>query len=158
MLSGAFPQEVREHARLLMGNIVTMETFDQRRAERRAGNPPGAPGGLRDLDTSRTMLRPVYRTLGPGEQHSEGVLEQIECARGAVIMHVRSGDRTLRFHAQKLDEIEFITYRDDLSGAVTCGARVPPDPVYVTWRAGDATPLAARGPDGRIVAIEFVPK
>ncbi len=48
-----------------------------------------------------------------------------------------------------MDAVEFISYRSDLTGAVTCGARTAPDPVYVTTRSG--TPAT-------VVAIEFLPR
>jgi hypothetical protein len=63
----------------------------------------------------------------------------------------------LRLSVPRMETVEFISYRDDLTGAVPCGARKPPDPVYVTWRPGPAGP-AGRTPDGEAVAVEFVPK
>jgi hypothetical protein len=49
-----------------------------------------------------------------------------------------------------MDRIDFITYRDDQTGVITCGAREPPERVYVTWRQKDKT--------RQIVAVEFLPE
>jgi hypothetical protein len=63
---------------------------------------------------------------------------------------VRTPDRLARFQVARMESVEFITYRTDLQGNVTCGARTPPDPVYVTARDGQL--------DGTVVAIEFLPR
>jgi hypothetical protein len=63
---------------------------------------------------------------------------------------VKTGAATERFDATTLDGIEFISYREDLDGAIRCGARTPPEPVYVTWRKGGAT--------RQVVAVEFLLK
>jgi hypothetical protein len=48
--------------------------------------------------------------------------------------------------------VDFITYRDDLSGSISCGPFKEPARVYMTRRQG-------AGPNARIViAIEFLPK
>jgi hypothetical protein len=49
--------------------------------------------------------------------------------------------------------VEFITYRDDLTGGVKCGAMPPLMRVYITWRAG-GQPAG----DRKVVAVEFLPK
>jgi hypothetical protein len=55
----------------------------------------------------------------------------------------------------RLDAVDFISYRKSLTGAVSCGARTPPDHVYVTWREVSGSP---GGVKGRAVAVEFLPK
>ena len=59
-------------------------------------------------------------------------------------------NQVARYQAPSFDAVQFLTYRDDLNGNIGCGARTPPDRVYVTWIAGDL--------DGTVVALEFLPK
>lgn len=170
MMSPAFPPQTRDHARTLMANVVRAEQASARqqarsgeRAAAEAGDRGTAEAGDRgaaqaERPADNRVLVPEYRPVGAGEQRTEGTLERIECIRDGVVLHVRSGDRTLRFHARALDAIQFLTYRDDLKGSVACGPRTPPDRVYVTSLAAAATALAARGPDGQAVAVEFLPK
>ena len=65
---------------------------------------------------------------------------------------VRGTDSSVRLKAPGLTGIDFITYRDDLGGSISCGAFKEPARVYVTSRAG--TTAAERV----VVAIEFLPK
>jgi hypothetical protein len=78
------------------------------------------------------------------------VLEKIDCAGRRVTFSVRVGDKVSRYQATSFDLVEFISYRDDLRGGISCGPRTPPDPVYLTWVAGDL--------DGTVVAVEFLPR
>lgn len=94
--------------------------------------------------------QPVFRTVNPGEQRVEGRLQRIECSRKRIEFVVDVGDRVAHFQAARMDQVEFISYRTDLQGSVACGARTPPDAVYVTWRPGEL--------DGTAIAIEFVPR
>jgi hypothetical protein len=151
LMSPVFPRDIRDYARSVMGQAVSAEQAQARAAERRAagGDPAPQPGEQR---AGPGQVRWVFRVLQPGEQRIEGTLERIECPRVGIILHVREKDRVARFTADKFDDMEFLTYRDDLSGAVQCGPRVPPDPVYITYR------LDPKGSDGRIVAVEFLPK
>jgi hypothetical protein len=92
--------------------------------------------------------QPVFRQLAAGEQRVEGRLQRIECSRKRVEFLVEVGDRVAHFQTVKMEQVEFISYRTDLQGSVACGARTPPDPVYVTVRPGEL--------DGTVVAIEFL--
>ena len=50
-------------------------------------------------------------------------------------------------------DVDFISYRGDLTGGVSCGPFKEPMHVYVTWREG---PAPAR--EKVVVAVEFLPK
>ena len=52
-----------------------------------------------------------------------------------------------------MGHVDFITYRDDLGGAVSCGPLKQPMRVYVTSRTG-STPNQTK----EVVAVEFLPK
>jgi hypothetical protein len=108
-----------------------------------ADAPSSAPGESADP-------QPLFRKAAAGEQRLEGMLERIQCSPKRIEFLVRAGDRLARFQAAKMGQVEFITYRTDLQGSIACGARTPPDPVYVTFRPGEL--------DGTVVAIEFVPR
>ena len=162
MMSGRYPERVRNQARMLMGQAVTFEQRERDSAQRRAepaaaaapesngASPPSAPA-------DDPAMQPVYRTVEAGEQRTEGVLERITCeARGATL-EVRSDGALLKFAVARLDQVDFISYRRSLRGAVACGARTPPDHVYVTWREPEGA-APARDVKGRAVAVEFLPK
>ena len=62
------------------------------------------------------------------------------------------GDQAVTAHAMKFDEVEFITYRDDLAGNISCGPWKEPMRVYLTWRPGAVEGVKTA------IAIEFLPK
>jgi tetratricopeptide (TPR) repeat protein len=144
--------------------------LDMLEPRRRAGtetpaSPPGSTPAPRAESSSpptsaaapRTL--PVLRLLKEGEQRAEGTLEEIECRPGGIVIRVKTAERALRVSARRFDDVEFITYRDDLRGSVLCGPRTPPDRVYVTWRPTSARePQSSPPTDGEAVAVEFLPK
>ncbi len=150
LMSPAYPAEVRDPARTLMGYIVNVEraaaagsrTTDIAEPPLESGNGPGV---------AADVVRPVYRTQGPGEQRLEGVLERIECSSAGAVFHLQSAGGIVRFTG-RMQDVDFITYRDDFKGAISCGPMKESMRVYVTWRPGT-------GPDTRVVvAIEVLPK
>jgi hypothetical protein len=52
----------------------------------------------------------------------------------------------------EMADIEFLTYRDDVTGGVSCGPREPLH-VYVSWREGSSS-----GREKVVVAVEFLPR
>jgi len=162
MMSGRYPEDVRDRARTLMGQAVTLEQRDREYLERPNAGPPRpetasapstAPAERPDEPTGRL----VFRAIEAGEQRTEGMLEQITCGPRGSTLEVRSEGALLKFSVPRLDAVDFISYRKSLTGAVSCGARTPPDHVYVTWR-DDAVSATAQGAKGRAVAVEFLPK
>jgi hypothetical protein len=101
---------------------------------------------------ARVWAATVFRRLEAGEQRLEGMLEQIECRGASAVFHVRAVDGLVRLTAPRMSEVDFITYRDDVSGAIACGPLATPLRVYVAWKPGSTS-------DARVaVAIEFLPK
>jgi hypothetical protein len=82
----------------------------------------------------------------------EGVLERIECDAKGVAFYLKTLQGEARFTATALDKVDFITYRDDLTGAVGCGPLKQALPVYVTRS------LSADRKSSSVVAVEFLPK
>jgi hypothetical protein len=72
---------------------------------------------------------------------------------------IRDGAVSHRFSAPSFDAIDFITYRDDLRGKVSCGPQAGAMRVYLTWRApSTGEPALAAGVEGRVVALEYLLK
>lgn len=97
--------------------------------------------------------QPLYRKVQPGEQRDEGLLRRITCpGRGPVSFVVNAKDTktAVMYTAPQLTSVDFIVYRKDFRGPVSCEGFGAGLPVYVTWK-----------PDGkarRVVAIEFLRK
>ena len=96
----------------------------------------------------------MFRRLEVGEQRLEGMLEQIEGRGASAVFHVRAVDGLVRLTAPRsASEVDFITYRDDVSGAIACRPLATPLRVYVAWKPGSTS-------DARVAVaeIEFLPK
>lgn len=132
--------------------LKRIEEFEQRRAEYEKRR---VAAGVAENSSERfagPVVRPDLRPVQPGEERVFGVLMAIECPGGAVRLVVEANGRRVRVDAATFDGIDFISFRSDLSGAVSCGARRTQDPVLVTYR-----PRPADGSLGDVVAVEFVP-
>jgi len=116
--------------------------------------PPTEPASGSTGDTSRSEQQfiPSWRVVGPGEERVEGVLERIECDAKTVAFHLQTPQGQVGLSVTALDQVDFITYRDDLTGAIGCGELKQPLPVYVT-RA-----VSADRKSSKVVAVEFLPK
>jgi hypothetical protein len=85
-----------------------------------------------------------------GEQRLEGTLDRIECpAKGGPIFHLRAGDVSTRLTATSWDAVEFITYRKDQTGSISCGSFK--SRVYVTVRLSESG-------ERLVIAVEFLPE
>jgi hypothetical protein len=115
--------------------------------------PDADEGKPRDT-AGQGRLIPVFRQVQPGEQRIEGVLERIDCPPGApALFMVRDASGLTAVAVARMADVDFISYRGDLTGGVSCGPFKDPMGVYVTWREGP--------PPGRqktVVAVEFLPK
>ncbi len=150
-------------ARQLLGQAAEM----MRMAELRAAPPlpadPAAPALEPGPPSSGTRgagseVVPVYRDTKEGERRVQGELSAIECRAGAAVVVVRVGAVSHRFWAPSLDKIDFITYRNDLKGSVSCGPQGGAMQVYLTSRAAaPGEPALPAGTEGRAVAIEYLP-
>ena len=151
----AYPPHVRDSARRILEEIQTFE-----KAHTSTATTPGGSGAAPASDRDRERVEPaqtgaaeaVFRTLGEDEQRIEGVLQRIECGRNGAVFHVQTADGPAQARTAKMEHVEFITYRDDVSSTIKCGALKEPMPVYLTWRP-------STDGKGRIaVAVEFRPK
>ena len=97
----------------------------------------------------------MLRVVGPGEERAFGQLVNIECGQDGVAWHLKIGAREIVARSADIKGVEMMSFVQDRSVAVTCGPRVPPDSVYLTWRME-----TSRGSAGvrKAVAVEFVPR
>jgi tetratricopeptide (TPR) repeat protein len=140
--------DLRDRVKTQLSSIAEAERAAAAAATEAAPAADAAPAGpLLDL-----------RRLQSGEERTAGMLVRIDCDRKkGVTFHVRVDEGTEEYRATRFQDVEFVSYRDDLLGEVKCGAREPEDLVYVTWKEG--APASPGGPAAKtIVAVEFLPK
>ncbi|MGH9312470.1 MAG: hypothetical protein ACRD1S_04650, partial [Vicinamibacterales bacterium] len=135
-----------EPVRSMLGSIAAVE--------RAAAAAPDVAPAADDSDRGIVL---DLRRLQSGEERAAGILTRIDCARKSVTFHVRIDGQTAQFSAARFQDVEFVSYRDDLRGNVACGEREPEDLVFVTWRDG-AAGAAGTPPPKTVVAVEFLPK
>lgn len=155
LMAAAPEQRVRDAARSAMAWVVGLERHQTARAAPpgAADAVPSAAGAASPAPDPRGVL-PVFRELQPGEDRLEGVLQRIDCAGGGSAVFVLGGSgETVRLPASRMADVDFITYREDVTGTVSCGPLKEPMKVYVTWRK-QSKPDAMR----EVVAVEFLPK
>lgn len=105
---------------------------------------------LRIDPATPSQTRPVYRPVKPGEQRVEGLLLRVDCPRGRpVTFALKAKDRVTKYEAPRLDAVEYIAHTPDFKGPMSCGGRMPGDPVFLTWKPVGTTRQA--------VAVEFLP-
>jgi tetratricopeptide (TPR) repeat protein len=174
MLQSTNPANIREPARKLMTYVVQLEQYrkTQRAAAPSAGartsdatppatdsttSTPTEPVERGATEPAARASAPVFRVLQSGEQRLEGKLDRIDCAGASATFRVQTPDGPVVVRATRLSDVDFITYRDDLSGNVGCGPMKEPMMVYVTWKEGKNDGTPAQG-SKQVVAIEFLPK
>jgi tetratricopeptide (TPR) repeat protein len=148
--------EIRADARRIMGQVVSYELALKQPGGSTAAPPPsGAPNTPESPRSGGAgNVIPVFRTVESGETRVFGTLAEIACGRDGVTLVLRVNDAPLRVAAASFDSIEFITYRTDLTGSVTCGARDQLDAVFVTWRGPQPAAETVRTD---FVSVEFTP-
>jgi tetratricopeptide (TPR) repeat protein len=90
----------------------------------------------------RIDLRPVR----DGEERVLGDLVAVDCGVDGVRFSVRVGSHTVSATAERMADVELTTFVANTASTLSCGARTPPDRVYLTSKAGQA------------VAVEFLPR
>jgi hypothetical protein len=154
LIAPATADDVRAAATSMLAYV---DYEEQRHAGRHAAPPP--PTEVESPDTDRdhhdrggtgSVFIPIYRTLERGEQRVEGLLQRIECVPSGTLLHVRTNEGTRTLPGLPLPQMEFLTYRDDLEGAVACDDPREPMLVYVTLAP------APQGDFMRAVVVEFL--
>jgi Flp pilus assembly protein TadD len=138
---------MRERVRAQLASVAAAEGAASTASTNAPVAEPAAPAIVLDL-----------RRLRSGEERAAGMLARIDCDRKkGVTFHIRVDGRTEEYRTARFEDVEFISYRDDLIGDAKCGAREPEDLVYVTWKDG-APASAGAAASKTIVAVEFLPK
>lgn len=106
---------------------------------------------LRVVPGAAPVIKTVYREVKPGEERVEGLLQRVECPPGRpVTFVVKLKDRVAKYQAPRLDAVEYIAHTPSFKGPMSCGGRMPGDPVYLTFKVAGSLP--------RAIAVEFLPK
>lgn len=174
LMTPVYPEEVRNTARRLMSGLVDLERAISGRDGSPArstdvasnGGSPAPSGRSRSVDvpdadagkprdtSSQGRFVPVFRQVEAGEQRLEGVLERIDCSPDAPVRFmVRDASGLTALAVARMADVDFVSYRGDLTGGVSCGPFKDPMRVYVTWREGPPPGLQKT-----VVAVEFLPK
>jgi hypothetical protein len=136
--------------------LAQVDDFERRQAAyeaNRAAGASGTGGTTSGVQPGQPRIIPALRPMKPGENRVFGRLTAIQCTGTAVVVVVKTPDGAiLRAHAQKFNQIDLITYREDLRGGVQCGAQASAEPVLLTFMADAGSTNA-----GTAVAVEFVP-
>jgi tetratricopeptide (TPR) repeat protein len=163
IVRNASDEVVRSDARQTLARIADIEqskaAWDASRAGRGAaaaaegptGDPAHGQPGARSSAPASTFVLDL-RAVKPGESRMFGTLVSIQCRGGIVLVARTDGGASVRVHAAKFDDIDFVSYRDDLRGQVQCGPRAPADRVLLTFKPDPNSTTS-----GTAVAVEFVP-
>jgi uncharacterized protein DUF1570 len=163
LMTPLYPEDVRNSARRLMGGLVDFEQSLSASRSRAPAPPnersrsievPDADQGKPRDTTGQGRVVPIFRTVEAGEQRIDGVLERIDCPAGAPARFmVREASGLTPLEVARMADVDFVSYRADLTGGVQCGPFKEPMRVYVTVREGPAP-----GRRKTVVAVEFLPK
>jgi hypothetical protein len=161
LMTPVYPEEVRNTARRLMGGLVELDravsggpgSIAPSGRSRSVGVPDADEGKPRDTSGQGRFV-PAFRQVQAGEQRLEGVLERIDCRPDAPARFmVRDASGLTPLAVARMADVDFVSYRGDLTGGVSCGPLKEPMRVYVTWKPGPAP-----AQEKVVVAVEFLPK
>lgn len=151
--------DTRDDARRLLADVADArirEASGTRAAAENERRPPLGPIGDVAPPPRRSRVRLDLRAVQSGETRTLGQFRAIECTRDLIVLQVDANGRTLRLAAKQMSEVDFITYRADTAGSVSCGPLPAPLRAFVTYRM-NATTTASGMIDGDAVAIELLP-
>jgi len=162
LLARGSSAEVRNDARRLLAEAGNRGSQSAPGTGRPSGSGLLALNAVADvtlptpIGPPRTIIRLDLRPVKDGETRVLGMFRAIECQQAGVILVVDVDGRIVRMEAKLLSEIDFITYRTDQGGSVTCGALPMPQRVFATYRPKPGAPAPGTS-DGEAVAIELLP-
>lgn len=138
-----------------VSQLERLAAYERARAAAAAGgagfDAASRPGA--GPSASSNGVIPMLRDLQPGENRVAARMRRIDCERDHPVLVLEVAEAgLLRLRAASLSQVEFITYRDDLTGGITCGPHQGPGMVFVTYRPDQTDDIA-----GQAVAVEFLP-
>jgi tetratricopeptide (TPR) repeat protein len=167
LVGGGRTPEIRDTARRLLALVASMRiekaartSIDAPATPPAPAPPPAEPTTSSPAASSRPPAAPApryildLRPVGVGEARVLGLFRGIECEPTGVAIVIDADGNTRRFGAQRLDAIEFISYRSQDPGSVSCGPLASPVRAFATYRPGST---AAPATDGVAVAVELLP-
>jgi tetratricopeptide (TPR) repeat protein len=164
-------EDMRNQARQALGRVAQMRNLEAARAAARASaasagtspassgsatapdRPPATPPPAGNENPGR--FSPALRRVGANEQRVLGVFRSIQCRPGSFVLEIQTPTEVIRIAAKQFSDIDFISYRTDTPGSVTCGPVPGLPPVLATYRAAETG--SAAGIIGDAVAIELIP-
>jgi tetratricopeptide (TPR) repeat protein len=125
--------------------------------------PPDTPGGPEDSTAStsasasratadRSLVRPAVRPVQDGEVRIAGTMTAIECATSSTRIVMQTTDGAVRVRGARLDLIDFVSFRSDITGGISCGLQPQAPAVLVTYRPGRQGDTV-----GEVIIVEVVP-
>jgi tetratricopeptide (TPR) repeat protein len=91
----------------------------------------------------------------PGEERILGTIDRIECSKGTITYHVRSGGERIRFIGDRFDDVRMrVLVIGEHTFQIDCGVRLPANPVVLFYDRTAGTPS---GDKLRLTSITFVP-
>ena len=117
------------------------------------GKPPAEAVENAKSNATANFERLLLRNVLDGETRIFGDMTAIECsADGASVVVGTGTGTTVRVRGGTLDNMDFVSYRSDIAGGISCGPQSQALPVLVTYR-----PEPANGTVGEVVIVEVVP-
>jgi tetratricopeptide (TPR) repeat protein len=162
VVAGNVESDVRSHAQKLLSVMTDIEQQEAKNAAARRARglrplePESGEGAAANqaINDPSMDLREVLRIPPAGEQQVQGVLQSIDCNQNGLLFIVKTKDQVLRLRADSFQQVRRVTYTSDVRGTITCGARLPANPVVVCYLpAGDKQARV----DGTLSSVEFVP-
>lgn len=148
----------RDSIRAHLGRVAEYERrVKAARDAKTALPPPPVAGDPSTVAGVGGQLMPVYRVVKEDETRVDATIVALECGPKGVVVVADTGSGRVRFPPTDFAQIEFITYRSDLGGDVSCGPWKGPAQVMITWKPS-GPPQPGQAPlQGTVVAIEFPP-
>lgn len=116
--------------------------------------PPINPVELpRPSPSTEPAVIPDLHRRRDGEAQVFGAMSAIECAGDAVVLVIATPKGPVRVRGEGLDQIDFVSFRADYSGSISCGPQAQPPPVMVTFR-----PDRQHDTAGEVILVEVVPR
>jgi tetratricopeptide (TPR) repeat protein len=90
---------------------------------------------------------------GEGEKSFRGQLMTMQCGDRGAVLTVNDGTQTIKLSKAQFETIQFLSFRPDLNGEISCNNRNLPIDVVVIYRPSTGGRVA-----GEVISVQFVPK
>jgi hypothetical protein len=129
----------------------------KRRSDKVLGSStPGDNDGSSKIDLEASGLGGFQNGMlqpGEGEKSIRGQLLTMQCGDKGAVLTVSDGTRTIKLSKAQFETIQFLSFRPDLNGEISCNNRNLPIDVVVIYR-----PSTGGRVEGEVISVQFVPK